>query len=138
VTSRPAVREAVRSRALGRCEYCLASEALCGQHFELEHVVPRSVGGTGTLANLAFACRACNAYKGAATEAVDPHTGAIAALFNPRLDAWSDHFAWDATGALIVPQTPVGRATVEALHLNETLRRSARLIWSAAGWHPPA
>src|SRR3989442_14836557 len=37
--------------------------------FELDHIWPRSRGGTSRVANLALACHACNAAKGARTAA---------------------------------------------------------------------
>lgn len=34
--------------------------------------------------------------------------------------------------------TPVGRATVEALQLNNEFIMPARRHWVMAGWHPPS
>jgi hypothetical protein len=34
--------------------------------------------------------------------------------------------------------TPVGRATVVALRLNNEYVVPSRRVWGAAGWHPPA
>jgi 5-methylcytosine-specific restriction endonuclease McrA len=38
----------------------------------MEHILPRSLGGTDDRVNLAAACYRCNEFKGAKTEAVDP------------------------------------------------------------------
>jgi hypothetical protein len=38
----------------------------------------------------------------------------------------------------IIGQTPVGRATVVALRLNNEYVVPSRRVWIAAGWHPPA
>jgi hypothetical protein len=50
-------------------------------------------------------------------------------LFNPRTQAWSDHFQWSQDGAIIVGLTPVGRATVEALRLNNEIAVEVRRNW---------
>lgn len=44
--------------------------------------------------------------------------GELVRFFDPRRDAWSDHFKLD--GALIVPLTPQGRVTVCSDPLDET------------------
>jgi hypothetical protein len=74
---------------------------------------------------------------GARIEAPDPLTGATISLFNPRMQAWSEHFAWSNDSLYIVGQTAYGRATVEALHVNNEWLVRARRIWIVAGVHPP-
>jgi hypothetical protein len=59
-------------------------------------------------------------------------------LFNPRTQAWSDHFHWSQDGAIIVGVTPVGRATVGALRLNNEIGVEVRRNWVLVGWHPPS
>jgi hypothetical protein len=59
--------------------------------------------------NLALACFDCNRQKGPNISSVDPDTQEVVQLFNPRRDAWSDHFSLN--GARIVGVTPAGRAT---------------------------
>lgn len=46
---------AVRTRANGRCQYCLMHESLQGATFHLEHIIPRCKGGRSDLENLAVA-----------------------------------------------------------------------------------
>jgi hypothetical protein len=58
-------------------------------------------------------------------------------LFNPRTEHWPQHFSWDGEGTRIIGLTPTGRATVEALKLNNPYIVSARRMWVLAGWHPP-
>jgi hypothetical protein len=59
-------------------------------------------------------------------------------LFNPRTQIWSEHFRWDRDGLRIVGQTPIGRATVAALHLSDDPDAlEVRSYWVLAGWHPP-
>jgi hypothetical protein len=40
-------------------------------------------------------------------------------------------------GTRIIGRTPVGRATVEALRLNNEVAVEVRRNWVLAGWHPP-
>jgi hypothetical protein len=71
--------------------------------------------------------------------ATDPETGQIAPLFNPRLQVWFEHFAWSSDGLRIVGLTPIGRATVAALHLGDDPDAlEVRSYWVLAGWHPPS
>jgi len=51
-------------------------------------------------------------------------SGQIVPLFNPRTDAWSDHFRFD--GPLLTGATPRGRATVNVLSINLPIRVAAR------------
>lgn len=70
-------------------------------------------------------------------DAVDPETGTTVPLFNPRTQIWREHFIWDERGTLILGLTPIGRATIQALSMNDELRVSARRLWVQAGYHPP-
>jgi len=66
---------AVRTRAYGRCQYCLMDESLQGATFHVEHAIPRRHGGGSNLGNLVLACPGCNLHKGSKISAVDPATG---------------------------------------------------------------
>jgi hypothetical protein len=120
-----------------RCGYCLRTEELSGERMCLEHIHPESRGGLTVEANLWLACRRCNEYKGTQTRARDPLTDKRVPLFSPRAQFWHEHFAWDATGTEIRGVTPIGRATVVALRLNNPEIVVARRLWVAAGWWPP-
>jgi len=123
------IRTLVESRADGRCEYYRRwQEPLGAIYFEVEHIVPQAQGGLTVGENLAFACRHCNSYKAAATEAVDPESGEIVRLFHPRLDDWTVHFVRSPDLLLILGRTPIGRATVTRLHMNEASEQRAREI----------
>jgi 5-methylcytosine-specific restriction endonuclease McrA len=112
-----AIRQQVRTRAGNCCEYCQLSQAdspLAPLH--IEHVLPRKHGGSDDLDNLALACIDCNLHKGSNIAGIDPESGQVTALFNPRRDRWDNHFAWQDIH--IVGKSAVGRATVIVLDLN--------------------
>lgn len=105
---------------------------------EIEHILPLAKGGDSDEDNLWLACPICNKYKGSQTEAIDPQTGTLFPLFNPRQQIWHEHFAWSVDGLTVLGKTAVGRATVSALHLSNDLNALlVRSYWVQAGWHPP-
>jgi len=104
---------------------------------EIEHIIPRAQGGSDDESNLWLSCSLCNRYKGAQTEGIDSMSGAVAALFNPRTQKWFNHFQWSVDGTYIIGLTQIGRATVEALRLNNEIAVKVRRNWVLAGWHPP-
>jgi len=139
--SRPSIPEALRQivarDARHRCGYCLTAQKISGGQMHVEHISPIAAGGTSVRENLWLACAWCNSYKGSQTEARDPLTGTMIPLFNPRTQAWHEHFAWSSDGTRIIGRTPCGRATVAALRLNNVILVEARRLWVKAGWHPP-
>jgi hypothetical protein len=132
-----ALRERITEEARGRCGYCLSQEAVIGMAMDIDHIIPKADGGPTIESNLWLACEACNALKGSRTDGLDGETGALIRLFNPRTDAWREHFAWAPGGAIVVGLTPIGRVTVAVLDLNRERLVGARRMWVAAGWHPP-
>jgi hypothetical protein len=120
-----------------RCEYCKSSSRLTGTPLVMEHILPRSLGGTDNPKNLAASCYRCNEFKGAKTHAIDPDTNQFVELFNPRMQAWKQHFVWENNGTLITGLTNIGCATVIALRLNNENIVEARTFWVEVGWHPP-
>lgn len=111
------VRTFVRSRARDRCEYCRISQFdVPFPRFHIEHVIPIKHGGSDAAENLALACNHCNLHKGPNLSGIDPQTVQLSRLFNPRTDAWADHFRQD--GPNIVGLTSIGRTTVNVLEMN--------------------
>jgi len=108
-----------------------------GYEMDIDHLIPEALGGKTVEENLWLACNRCNKQKGDRVNAADPQTGALVPLFNPRTQKWNEHFAWSDSGEQIIGLTPVGRATVEALHLNREVLAHARRVWVAVGLHPP-
>ena len=131
------LREKIRQEAGNRCGYCLSRQDLVPAAFEIDHLVPVSAGGNDEEDNLWLACRACNTTKGAQMKALDPLSGQPVSIFNPRRQNWWEHFRWSDSGVEIIGITPIGRATVVALDLNNIISLIVRQNWVTAGWHPP-
>ena len=132
-----AVRERVRQRAGDRCEYCLSPQVLVMGRLQVDHVLPLAKGGSNAEDNLCLACELCNQYKWTKTEAADPQTDETVPLFNPRNQAWHEHFVWSEDGVEVLGTSVCGRATIVALRLNNPLAKAVRRNWVKAGWHPP-
>ncbi len=115
----PTIARRVRDRAGGRCEYCRLPSTPVAIPFEVEHVVAKQHGGTDAPGNLAFTCLHCNRHKGPNLAGIARIKGrrVVVRLFHPRRHRWSYHFAWD--GPSIVGKTPIGRATVDVLAMND-------------------
>lgn len=132
------LREFVRARAQGPCEYCQTSERVTGLRCQVDHITPLSHGGATAEENLCLACSACNGHKQARSTGVDPQTGETVALYNPRRQDWRQHFAWSGDCVEIIGLTPAGRATIATLEINDPLLVTARSLWVGIGVHPPA
>jgi hypothetical protein len=122
-------------RAGSCCEYCGLSQFGQEAAFHIDHVVPRAAGGPSVVDNLALACVSCSLRKGAKQTAADPDSGEEVVLFNPRTQAWEEHFRWE--GERVVPLTPAGRATIAALAMNRPVIIAIRQEEAAHGRHPP-
>jgi hypothetical protein len=124
----------VRQRAGHRCEYCHFPEQLAEVPFQIDHIVACQHGGPTEPDNLALACCYCNRYKGPNLAGVDPLTKVVTRLFNPRHDRWENHCAWD--GAVLVGETPTGRATIQTLSINRSDAVAVRELLMAEGMYP--
>jgi 5-methylcytosine-specific restriction endonuclease McrA len=129
-----ALRRLVAERADYRCEYCLLPEEYSTFPHEPDHVIPLKHGGVTTADNLALACFWCNRLKGSDLTTLDPQTDRVTSLFDPRQQAWADHFQLD--DATIVPLTPEGRATTALLKFNRADRLTARQLLFNLGYYP--
>jgi hypothetical protein len=120
------LRQLVRERAHGCCEYCRMPDDDAFRAHEIDHIEAEKHGGTTTEGNLCFCCWICNRHKGTDLTSRDPETGEITLLYHPRKDLWSDHFRLN--GAQIEALTPVGRVTVRLLQMNKSTRIKEREI----------
>lgn len=126
------MREAVFRRDAGRCQYCHLAQLGHGATSHIDHIVPRCRGGPTSPENLALQCPSCSLRKADKTAAVDPDTGQPVPLFHPLSEVWAEHFRLLAD-ATIVGLSPVGRATVAALHMNELIPRFGRACQISLG-----
>lgn len=127
---------AVANRAGFRCEYCHAPEQVFNFAFEVEHIEPRSLGGTDSLGNLALACESCNLFKSDATTGWDAVEGRQVSLFHPRQERWKEHFAFDSEAATLQGVTATGRVTIGRLKMNSSFQIRARRRWMELRLYP--
>ncbi len=126
-------RRQIRERAGGCYEYCHIRDEFDVQPFQLDHIRAQKHSGRTTTMNLAWACLPCNSYKGSNVAGYDPESNTLHPLFNPREDAWEEHFVWD--GPLLVGLTAIGRTTIEVLRVNLPVRvEHRRLVMEAGGF----
>src|SRR5687767_2387752 len=123
------LRRRVRRRAKGRCEYCCHPQALSSGPFHCDHAVPTAEGGLTAPDNLVWACGWCNLLKRDLATSWDAVTQRFVPLFNPRRDAWHEHFRWSRDLLRIIGGTATGRATVRVLQLNRRGTAAMRSAW---------
>jgi hypothetical protein len=132
------LKQLVRLRAQGCCEYCLSQETYSPDTFSIEHITPFIINRDSTSNNLALACQTCNNHKYNKTHAPDPTAkGEVVPIFHPRKDEWHRHFLWNDDYSLIIGITPTGCATIDALHLNREGVVNLRIVLLLIGKHPP-
>jgi hypothetical protein len=128
------LRQLITQRAKGACEYCLIHQTFSIYSHEVDHVIALKHGGQSNEDNLVLACLPCNRYKGSDLTSIDPLTGAITPLFNPRSQIWSEHFRLE--GGSIVGLTAIGRTTIFLLRMNEISRLQLRQSLADGGLYP--
>jgi HNH endonuclease len=126
-----ALRRLVYDRAGGACEYCLVPEIVVLVSHEVDHVIAEKHGGQTDEGNLALACTICNKHKGSDLASIDPASGEIVRLYQPRSDRWSEHFRLE--GGKIAPLSSIGRVTVRLLQFNRSERVEERQLLVEAG-----
>lgn len=138
----PAVRQAVRERAGFCCEYHFSQARYCPDPLSIDHIEPRSGGGSDELSNLAGACQGCNGHKYAKKSGVDPVTEEpvteeeVVPLYHSRRHVWSDHFEWSTDFVEIIGSSATGRATGYRLPLNRQAVVNLRVLLKEFGRHP--
>jgi hypothetical protein len=118
------LRKLVSDRAQEKCEYCRIHQDFSMYTHEVDHVVAIKHGGETISENLALSCLPCNRYKGSDLTSIDPLTAEITLLFNPRIQAWEDHF--QLGNEYVLGRTAIGRTTVFLLKFNEPTRLMIR------------
>jgi len=128
-------KQRVRERAGQCCEYCRVAQSARLTRFQIDHIIAVKHGGQDDEENLCLACYECNGYKGSNVAGLDPDTGEAAKLFNPRQQAWEDHFRLNSD-ATITGLTPEGRTTLAVLRFNDDERIKQRLGEWVVGDYP--
>jgi hypothetical protein len=85
--------------------------------FHVEHIIPQQHGGITSEENLALSCPHCNMHKGPNLTGIDPDSGQISRLFDPRREVWAEHF--QHAGARLSARTAIGRVTIRVLDMND-------------------
>jgi hypothetical protein len=132
------LRRQVFARADYMCEYCLLHEDDTGYGCEVDHIISEKHGGQTVSNNLAVACWPCNNSKGTDIASIKPGTGELVRFFNPRTDAWHEHFR--LRGAEIESLTAIGEATARifGFNLRDRIKERQELIDTNAYPHPAA
>ena len=130
-----ALERLVWQRANSCCEYCQLPQAFSPLPHAVDHIISQQQHGPTLAENLALACFFCNSYKGPNIAAINPETGRIVRLFNPRRDRWKRHFRWD--GPYLVGRTHTGRATIDLLQINRDEAVEFREYLIHEGSFPP-
>ncbi|MEO6860785.1 MAG: HNH endonuclease signature motif containing protein [Microcoleus sp.] len=112
------LRRMVCDRAKGCCEYCLIPETLALSSHQVDHIIAEKHRGETVESNLALSCSLCNKNKGSDIASIDPETGEVVRLYNPRKDRWEDNFQLQTESGAIEPLTAIGRVTVRLLQVN--------------------
>ena len=102
------VREYLLEKWGRRCAYCAGE----GVPLEIEHINPRSRGGSDRVANLTLACHPCNQAKGNRTAAEFGHPQIQAKAKQPLRDAAAvNSTRWALFNALTATGLPVATGT---------------------------
>ncbi len=114
------IRQQIRERGHARCEYCRILDQYASNSFQIDHIIPiKRHGGSDGLHNMAWACPHCNRAKETDVGGYD-EVGVLTPLYNPRTQAWNDHFYMDEV-AIIVGTSSIGQVTIRLLDLNDPL-----------------
>lgn len=131
------LRERVFARSRQRCAYCLSRQELMSDRLQIDHIIPKALGGNSDDENLCLACSSCNRFKASKLYARDPRTKTPVRIYNPNQQKWFENFRWNKDGTRIIGLTPCGRATIVALQLNNPWIMRVRSFWVSAKEHPP-
>jgi hypothetical protein len=102
--------------------------------FPFDHIVAQQHGGRTVPGNLALSCLHDNSHKGPNIAGLDPVSGKLTKLFNPRRHRWERHFRWN--GPYLEGRTAVGRVTVVVLAMNDPAVVEVRAALMAEGLFP--
>ena len=120
------IRQYLLEKWQGRCAYCGVTDV----PFEVEHIVPRSRGGSDRVSNLTLACHACNQRKGNQTAAEFGYPQLHAQATLPLKDAAAvNSTRWALYGRLHATGLPVEVGTGGRTKWNRTRRGLRKTHW---------
>jgi 5-methylcytosine-specific restriction endonuclease McrA len=119
------LRARIFMRDGGRCQYCRLMQWGQAALFHIDHIRPKSKGGPTVASNLALQCGHCSLHKANKVRGIDPTNQTSVRLFHPLGQSWRDHFALQRNG-LCRGKTAIGRATIQAMRMNDVRPRVAR------------
>ncbi len=105
-------RQLIRERDGFCCVYCGTTEVDVSSALTLDHVQPRSKGGTNALDNQVYCCHACNEFKGEYWQ-TEPYLR----LLHPLVDVLTEHYQEQENGTLL-GLTERGINHIRVLRLN--------------------
>jgi hypothetical protein len=114
------LRHAVAARANFLCEYCLIHKEDTVYGCQVDHIISLKHGRGTAVENLAYACAFCNRSKGSDIGLILWHSQEFIRFFNPRPDAWRDHFK--LARAIIKPISNIGKVAAQILSFNNVDR----------------
>jgi 5-methylcytosine-specific restriction endonuclease McrA len=120
------VREYLLDKWERTCAYC-GTRAV---PLEVEHIVPKTRGGTNRVSNLTLACRQCNDRKGTQTAAEFGHPAVQGKAKQPLKDAAADNaMRWALSRTLQATGLPVETGTGGRTKWNRTQRHLPKTHW---------
>ncbi len=105
------LRRTVRALYAFACGYCGITETEAGSQLTIDHYQPKDAGGSDDIANLVYACHACNLLKSAAWNPLN------APVLHPLRSDMNDHIRL-LPDSILQGLTPEGTRHIETLHLN--------------------
>ena len=131
----PKLEQLIWQRAKACCEYCRLPQSFSPLPHAIDQIIARQHHGLTRAENLALACFFCNSYKGPNIAGLNPQTGRMVRLFNPRKDRWARHFEWK--GPYLFGRTHIGRVTIDLLEINRPEAVEFRGYLILEGSFPP-
>ncbi len=119
---RARAKRIVRTVYAFRCGYCGLPESQVGSELTFDHFRPQSQEGKDDVANLVYACHACNEFKGEYWTEDDGTR-----LLHPLIDDLIQHIAEDTTNGQLKPLTTLGQVYIDQLQLNRPPLVASRL-----------
>ena len=109
-----------------QCAYCQKEEV----PLEIEHLIPRSQGGSNRVSNLALACRACNQKKGNLSAEAFGFAHLMAEAKKPLKDAAAVNATrWALYGRLKALGLPLETGTGGGTKYNRSVRHIPKTHW---------